>query len=77
MAFKALLSYFSVNTSTQSSSSRSEYTFYGFFLSISEVKLRRFFIPLMKGALTQVLLKLFLRCEQIVQDFMLVNQLLK
>lgn len=49
----------------------------GFFLSISEVKLRRFFIPLMKGALTQVLLKLFLRCEQIVQDFMLVNQLLK
>ena len=77
MAFKALLSYFSVNTSTQSRSSRSEYTFYGFFLSISEVKLRRFFIPLMKGALTQILLKLFLRCEQIVQDFMLVNQLLK
>ena len=31
MAFKALLSYFSVNTSTQSSSSTSEYTFYGFF----------------------------------------------
>lgn len=49
----------------------------GFFLSISEVKLRRFFIPLMKGALTQVLLKLFLRCEQVVQGFMLVNQLLK
>ena len=46
-----------------------------FFLAILEVKLPVFSL-LLKGALTQVLLKLLFSCEQRFQDFSLIYLLL-